>query len=70
MQEKANKHDPTSLASKRASQKRPNEQYQMEQNTILNDLWEESYSDKPILESLILQDRLEALAAIDAQAAA
>ena len=42
----------------------------MEQNTILNDLWEESYSDKPILESLILQDRLEALAAIDAQAAA
>lgn len=42
----------------------------MEQNTILNDLWEESISDKPILESLILQDRLEALAAIDAQAAA
>ena len=40
----------------------------MEQNTILNDLWEESFSDKPILESLILQDRLEALAEMEAQA--
>ena len=41
----------------------------MEQNTILNDLWEESYSDKPILESLIMQDRLEALAKENADAA-
>ena len=33
------------------------------QNTILNDLWEESYSDNvAILESLIMQDRLDAIA--------
>lgn len=39
-----------------------------QQNTILNDLWDETFTkDRAILESLILQDRLDALAAMEKQ---